>query len=683
MLVSLDWIREFIDIKMPVEEAENTLTMLGLEVEGVEKAGDDYLLDVNVTPNRPDCLSILGIARELSAATGLPVKLPDCRIKEEKPSEFHIEILDEELCRRYAGRVVRGVTIGDSPDWIRERLEKCGIRSINNVVDITNYVLLEFGHPLHAFDLNTLKGQTIRVGTAGKDRMITTLDGVERALPEEALLIWDAKRPVAVAGVMGGAETEVTRATTDILIESAYFEPVSVRRTSKALGVKTESSYRFERGTDIAGLETALDRAARLVLETAGGKAESKVDAYPLKFALPSLTVSYAKVNRVLGTELKDDEILGLLKKLNLDIKKNGDSFVVTPPPSRPDLAMDADIIEEIARLYGYDKIPTEVPEAEISSSDISPARTFISTVKEMIRKGGFNEAISYSFMNAKYLDLLRIPGDDGRRRCVSIKNPLRQEDALLRTMLAPSLLEMFTYNFFRGAKDIRLFEASRTFEQTDELLPRERLKLGGVYSSEKAYTLWKEPSEGFYVVKGVIEALFANIKIEDYTFTPSDEPFLHPGKSADINVSGEKAGFVGVVSPDIIEKLDIKSGPEVLIFELDMERLMSYTSEEAIYRPIPKFPHIERDVALLLDQGVMASEIMSALRSYPSEYIEEVTLFDSYEGGKLPKGKKSLAFSIRYRSGERTLTDEEVEDLHQGLTEHLKEKTGAEVRVS
>jgi phenylalanyl-tRNA synthetase beta chain len=662
MLVPLEWIKEYIDIEMSVEEVENTLTMLGLEVEGIEKAGEDHLLDVNVTPNRPDCLSIIGIARELSAATGLPVKLPDYGIEKEKPSDFKIEILDEQLCQRYAGRVVRGITMGESPGWMRERLEKCGIRSINNIVDISNYALLEFGHPLHAFDLGTLKGNTIRVKTAGAGTKMTTLDGEERELPGDALLIWDGERPVAVAGVMGGAETEVTEKTTDILIESAYFDPGSVRRTSKALGLSTESSYRFERGADIEGLETALDRAAHLVLEMAGGEAESKVDVYPVKFSSHEISIKHEKVNRVLGTKLSGDEIVTLLEKLNLDVKKDENSFTVKPPPSRPDITMDADIIEEIARLYGYGRIPTKAPEAEISSSDISTIRSLISSVKEMVRKGGFNEAISYSFMNPGQLDLLKIPDDDPRRRCVEIKNPLRQEEAFLRTTLVPSLLEMFTHNFFRGVKDIRLFEVSRVFESTDELLPHESLRLGGVYSTENTHTLWKETAEGFYVVKGLIEALLESLRIKDCSFSPSSEPFLHPGKSADISVSGKKAGFMGVVSPEIIEALDIKSRPEALIFELDMESIISYTQET-------------------VDEGVMASEIMGAIHSYPSESIEEVLVFDSYRGGNLPKGKKSLAFSIRYRSEERTLTDDEVDEIHNGILEHLREKTGAEIR--
>jgi phenylalanyl-tRNA synthetase beta chain len=407
MLVPFSWLKEFVDVHLPVEEAAHALTMAGLEVEGIEEAGDDRVMEVNVTPDRPDCLSVLGIARELSAITGIPVTLPEHRVPDDTAADFTLEILDETLCPRYAGRIVRGVTIGGSPGWMHERLERCGIRSINTIVDITNYVLLEFGHPLHAFNLATLRGSTIRVGTAGRDRTIATLDGVERRLPEEALLIWDAERPVAVAGVMGGAETEVGEGTTDIFIESASFQPVSVRRTSKALGLKTEASYRFERGTDILMLEHALDRAAYLVRKLAGGKTSPLLDAYPRGFQPRAVTVEYEKVNRVLGTKLSPEDILGILGRLELELSASRDSFEVIPPAYRHDITTDVDIIEEVARLYGYDRIPTVVPRSEISSRVSGAKAGLIEQVKGALLREGFHEAVNYSFLNMDHLDVL------------------------------------------------------------------------------------------------------------------------------------------------------------------------------------------------------------------------------------------------------------------------------------
>jgi phenylalanyl-tRNA synthetase beta chain len=678
MRVPLEWLKELIDMDLSAGDLAHRLTMAGLEVEAVEEVEEDHVLEVNVTPNRADCLSMLGMAREVSALTGKPIAFPECAIAGEAESAFRIEISDEELCHRYAGRVIRGVGITDSPGWLKARLEKCGIRAINNIVDITNYVLLELGHPLHAFDLDTLRGGAIRVGAAGKGTRMVTLDGAERELPEDALLIWDAERPVAVAGVMGGAETEVTGSTKNVFLESAWFKPQSVRRTSRRLGLRSESSYRFERGTDIEMLARALDRAAFLMKKLAGGTVEKKVDAYPRKFTPRPVAVRYDRVNRLLGTDLSRREMTDILKRLNLAIEPEEDRFTVTPPPYRPDIERDSDIIEEIARLYGYERIPTRVPYAELTPGR-KPALT--ASVKEAVRKAGFDEVVSYSFMNEKYLDMLNIPASDRRRRAVRIKNPLRSEDSLLRTMLLPSLLEAFTHNFFRGIKDIRIFEAARVFEETGEALPRESMHLGGLYFREKAPSLWKETAEDFYLAKGALESVLDGLKISGCSFDASSEPFLHPGKSADIVLSGEKIGFLGVLSPEVLERLDIKTKPDVPVFDLDMERLMSSVPEAVTYTPIPRFPPVERDMAIVVEEGARASDLIALIRSYPSEFIEDVSVFDTYRGGNIPQGKKSLAFSIRYRSMERTLTDEEVEAVHRGLLSHVTDKTGGEIR--
>lgn len=683
MLVSYKWLGEFIETGLSPEGMAEALTMAGLEVEGLEEAGDDHVLEVNVTPNRPDCLSILGIARELHAITSKPLKLPDHEIKKDSRTEFRIEIENKELCSRYTGRIVRGVTVEESPEWLKTRLEVCGIRSVNNIVDITNYVLLEMGHPLHAFDLDTLEGGIVRVASAGKDQRIITIDGVERELPEDALLIWDGSRPVAIAGVMGGLETEVRNSTRNILIESAWFKPVSVRRTSKALGLRTESSYRFERGTDIVGLETALNRAALLVSKIAGGNIEFKVDAYPVKFRPETITLRYAKIRRILGTEVSPEDVVGILKSLELGIQHVSDEIlVVTPPSWRPDLTVEADIIEEIARLYGYGRIPTSLPSANIAHKGKRP-ELFIRDVKEALRKEGLSEAINYSFMNEKYLDLLGIPADDRRRKTIAIRNPLRAEDAVLRTMLVPSLIENFMYNFSRGTRDVRIFEISRVFEDTGDSLPAERRKLGAILYREKKPSLWKETAPDFYILKGALESLFERLNIEAFEFKkPTPEPFLHPGKSAEVFIEGTRAGFIGELSPEIMEKLDVKTRLSLELFEIDMGLLLSSARRYVSYKQIPKFPAVERDLAIVVDESAEAAAIARLIRNFPAEVIEDVLVFDSFTGGTLPSGKKSLGFSIRYRSSERTLTDEEVEALHKELVGHLAEKTGGEIRA-
>ena len=410
MRVPFDWLKEFVDITKSPEEVADILTMAGLEVEAVEKLDGDFVFEVNVTPNRPDCLSIIGIAREIATAMNLPLKHPKHDIKEEASDDgFKIEILDADLCHRYAGRVIKGVKIAQSPDWLKNRITKCGIRTINNVVDITNYVLMESGHPLHAFDLNTLKGKSIKVALAEEDCNIVTLDGIERKLPPDALLIWDAKNPVAIAGVMGGAETEVSDFTHDVFLESAYFEPTSVRRTSRALGLKSESSYRFERGADIEALSNALDRATSLIRQVAGGMVYKKVDVYPKRFVPVTVDVRYDRVNKVLGTDISDKEMVDINKRLGIAVDLHKDYFTVKPPAFRTDLKTEADVIEEIARVYGYQKIRTTIPKAVISGGNPDRKQTYAIRIKDIVRKAGFNEAINYSFMAETDLDIFDI----------------------------------------------------------------------------------------------------------------------------------------------------------------------------------------------------------------------------------------------------------------------------------
>ncbi|MGB5964387.1 MAG: phenylalanine--tRNA ligase subunit beta, partial [Sulfurimonadaceae bacterium] len=354
MRVPFDWLKEFVEIAGSPEEVAEKLTMIGLEVEGIESVDGNEVLEVNVTPNRSDCLSILGIARELSVAFNSPLKIPQHALNSKQPvSGFSIEIVNPELCNRYTGRLIKGVKIFDSPSWIKNRLEKCGIRSINNIVDITNYVLLEFGHPLHAFDADTIKGEKIIVNTAGKNSKIVTLDGIERELPEDALLIWDSTRPVAIAGVMGGLKTEVSAHTSNIFLESAYFAPSSIRKTSKTLNLFSESSYRFERGTDIEFLKNALNRAAQMIHEIAGGTIHAIDDAYHVKYAPETVTVRYEQINKILGTEVPNGDMLEMLMKLGMSVQDKGNFFSVSPPPYRRDIQRENDIAEEVARFFG------------------------------------------------------------------------------------------------------------------------------------------------------------------------------------------------------------------------------------------------------------------------------------------------------------------------------------------
>ncbi|MEW6001157.1 MAG: phenylalanine--tRNA ligase subunit beta [Nitrospirota bacterium] len=684
MRVPFEWLKDFIDFTAAPEEIADKLTMIGLEVEAIEPSKDDVVFEVNVTPNRPDCLSIIGIARELSATFNIPLKIPLCEINGESPfSDFSVEILNPELCNRYAGRVIKGVNIYDSPEWIRVRLEKCGVRSINNIVDITNYVLLEFGHPLHAFDLDEITGDKIKVGVAGPGNKIVTLDGAERNLPEDSLLIWDSVRPIAIAGVMGGLDTEVTDNTKNIFLESAYFNPLSIRRTAKRLNLISESSYRFERGTDIEFLERALNRAALMIREIAGGMVHEIIDEYPIKYFPEPIEARYDRINKILGTELSNITIYEILKRLGIKVEDKEDSMVVNPPAYRRDMKNDNDIAEEIARLYGYDRIPRRIPRSPLPSGQPAKKMTNIFRIRETMRKAGFTEIINYSFMNPLSLDTINIPGDDRRRKVIVISNPLRQEESLLRTTLVPSLIENFKYNLDRGIKEIRFFEMAKVFEDIGEPLPLEEFRLGGVFYKEKTPSLWREDASGFFITKGALESIFEELKIKEYSFSSSSEPFLHKGQAADIFVSGSYAGFLGLLGPEIVERLDLKKHkPEIILFELNLDLLLTLIPDSIKYCPTPRYPSVERDIAIVVDDFIPAFEIKKIIESFPTELIEEVSVFDYYKGGNIPDGKKSLAFSVIYRSREKTLTDEEVEKLHTSLVKYVLKKTGGKLRT-
>jgi phenylalanyl-tRNA synthetase beta chain len=683
MRVSFEWLKEFVEIPVAPEEVAAKLTMIGLEVEGIEDVDGDKVLEVNVTPNRPDCLSILGIAREISAAYHIPLKIPQHELDSEQPvSDFSIEIVRPELCHRYTGRFMKDVKLSDSPSWIKNRLEKCGIRAINNIVDITNYVLLEFGHPLHAFDADKIHGKKIIVNTAGKSNKIVTLDGIERAVPEDALLIWDSTRPVAIAGVMGGLETEVSASTRNIFLESAYFAPFSVRKTSKEMNLFSESSYRFERGTDIVFLENALNRTAQMIREIAGGTIHEIVDAYPVKYVPEPVTVRGEKINKILGTEVPRGDMLEMLKKLGMSVQDEGDFFYVFPPTYRRDIQRENDIAEEVARFFGYDRIHSMIPKSPLSCGLLNERTKYIDRIREVMRKSGFTEIITYSFMSPSSLGMIHIPQTDGRWHTIGIRNPLRQEESLLRTTLIPALLDRFRYNLDRGQKDIRFFELARVFQDTGEILPLEELMLGGLYYRERVPSLWGEDVKGFFVTKGLLESMCAEFKIQEFSFYPSSEPFLHQGQSADIYVSGSRLGSVGVIDPEIAENLDLKRhNPEIVLFEINLDLFYTFISEPIQYVPIPKYPAVERDIAVVVDEALPASEIQNMIETFASELIETVSIFDVYRGEHIPEGKKSIAFNIVYRSQQRTLRDDEVERVHTELVDSVLQRTGGELR--
>jgi len=686
MLVPFRWLKDYVSIKKSPREVADILTMAGLEVEGIERSGDDHILDISLTPNRGDCLSMIGIAREVSAVTGMKLKYPKFRVPESDPRPYiKVRIDNKALCSRYTGRVIKGVNVGPSPDWLKKKLEAAGIRSINNIVDVTNYVMLEYGQPLHAFDYNKLSAGLVRVATPEKTVKFKTLDGVDRQIKKDTLLIWDGETPVAVAGIMGGHKSEVDEGTNTLFLESACFDPISVRKSSSRLGLRTESSFRFERGIDILNVNSALDRASALISEIAGGLLCKMVDVYPKKYSPRYIKLNYDQTNALLGTSLSNVKVQGLLTRMGAQVEDAFNHFQVEVPSYRNDIEREVDLIEEVARLHGYQKIAPAPPGAKIAASPVDHRRKKTRMIKQLFCQRGYFEVINFSFMNEDILPVLKITEDDPRSRVVKIVNPLRQEEALMRTFLLPSLLENLKYNLNRGVRGIRLFELSRVFvrKSSSEKLPEENLHLAGIALNEKLHDLWKTGEDDYYRIKGDVDSLLNALGLNDIQLERSSEPFLHAGKSADIYIGGKKAGYAGILSPDIISSLDIpvhKTG--IGIFEVDLEMMMSASDQPPVFRSFSVYPYVQRDISIIIDAAKNAQDVLAVLRSFKTDLIDEIKVFDYYRGKNIPEGKASLAFSITYRSFDRTLNEEEVDGVHSQLVEHLIKKTGAELRA-
>ncbi len=681
MRAPLSWLRDFIDISDVPQSIAERLTMLGLEVEGVEEINGDAVFDISVTPNRPDCLSVTGIAREISLAYKKRFKsLKIKRFTLKKKEDFKVHIERKDLCGRYAGRIIRGVRIGDSPEWMKRRLDLSGIRSINSIVDITNYVMLESGQPLHAFDLRKLRGGMIRVDVAHNVESIVTLDSVKRKLREDTLLIWDGERPIAIAGVMGGIDSGVDEKTEDIFLESAYFDPVSVRRTSRALGLKTESSYRFERRVDIEGVMNALDRATELILEIAGGEITTTIDEYPGVYKTGTIKLRKERIHDITGCEFSEREIMNILRLLGFNFVKKGSTFHVRTLSRRPDIKEEIDLIEEIARVHGYENIPSVRPLAVIQSEPLNKRRDFIEKIKNGLIMKGFSEAINYSFMDIQELSLLRIPDGDERLNAVRIMNPLRKEEEYLRTNLTIPLIRNLITNLRHKNHEIKLFECGKVFFKRDNGLPEERTFVGGVIYMEDRPVLWRDNLHIYYILRDVVDSIINLMRVK-VNYERTKERFLHPYQSADILHGDKKIGFLGIISHEVMMDFDLKTSTRVGIFEIDIDELFSLSRYDITVKPLPRFPSIERDLSIIIDEEIPLNRVVDIISDYPSDLIESVSLFDYYKGKNIPEGKKSAGIRIVYRSAERTLREEEVHILHSEIIKHLKSETSCEIR--
>jgi phenylalanyl-tRNA synthetase beta chain len=639
---------------------------------------EDYIMDLDLTPNRADCLSIIGVARDVGALFGSPVKKPQIEFTETEESTkdwVEVEIEDPVACPRYAARVIKDVKIKSSPFWLKRKLESVGMRSINNVVDVTNFVMMETGHPLHAFDYELFSQKKVVIRRAKSGEKFITLDQVERTLNNEILLITDGKKPVAIAGIMGGMESEVSTNTRNILLESAYFDPKVIRRGRIYLGISTEASQRFERGVDPNGVINAANRACQLLKELAGGKVlKGVVDTYPAPIIPACVTLRPQRVNRILATNFESKEMVKILKRLEMELGENQD-LKVTIPTFRPDLYREIDLIEEIARIYGYDKIETSLRASGHLVTHKTEEDQLVNNLKRFLVGKGFFEVLTNNLVDPKISkklcpDLLN----------VKLQNPLSEEMSVLTTSLAHNLLSVINWNKNRKEEDLRIFELGKVFTAKENEMPQERVHLGLALSGNKDPIHWgiEESEVDFYDLEGILESLLNDLFLS-FRLDPKENALLKSNDSFEIRIDGESVGILGAVKEEILELFEIKD--KVFIAELDFEKLLVCIPKEKPFLPLPKFPPVDRDMAIVVDEEILSERISEKIKIVGGDLIEELILFDVYRGKQIPPGKKSLAYSIRYRLRDKTLTDEEVDRIHQKVILGLEESFKASLR--
>ncbi|SDY56997.1 MULTISPECIES: phenylalanine--tRNA ligase subunit beta [unclassified Bacillus (in: firmicutes)] len=644
----------------------------------------DEVLELGLTPNRADCLNMLGVAYEVAAIYGREVKLPAINLQEstEKTADYiSVSVEAKEENPLYIAKMVKNVKIGPSPMWMQTRLMAAGIRPISNVVDITNYILMEYGQPLHAFDYDKLGSKEIVVRLAKESEKIQTLDDQERTLQNHHLVITNGEKALAVAGVMGGADSEVTNDTVNVLIESAYFAGQTVRRTSKDLGLRSESSARFEKGIDPTRTFEAIQHAAALMAKYAGGEAlEGVVEVDNLQVQERTVSVTTEKVNRVLGTEITASEMGTIFTNLKFPFTEVEGTFHVNVPVRRPDITIAEDLVEEVGRLYGYDHIPVTLPTGTMTRGKLTVAQTKRRKARRYLEGAGLYEAITYSLTSADKAKQYMV--EPNEQSPVNLALPMSEERSQLRLSLVPQLLEAVSYNNARKNDSVALYEVGSIFLPTAEgELPKEEQHLAGVMTGLALHHAWQGEKKvvDFFVAKGVLEGLFDVLGVaSSITYAPAKREGMHPGRTADILLDGEVIGFIGQLHPETQKQLDVK---DTFVFELSLVKVFGADVEETYYSAIPRFPSMTRDMAVVVAKEVKAGEMKQVIAEAGGELLKEVTLFDLYEGEKMEEGKKSLAFSMNYFDPERTLTDEEVTEAHNHVLTAVEEKFGAELR--
>jgi len=674
MKIPFSWLTEYVDVsKMKAEDVADKLTIAGLEVVMIEKVGGDSIFDIEITPNRPDCLNMLGIAREVSAClnkkfTPPKLKSPKNVIKE----RIAIEIKDKNLCPRYTGRIMRNIKVGPSPKWLVQKMERMGQRSVNNVVDITNFCLFEQGQPTHAFDYDKIKGKII-VRRAHKGERMVTIDGKERTLDPDMLVIADAEKPVALAGVMGSKETEVTGSTGNIIFESAYFDPISIRRTSRRLGLISESSYRFERSVDAGCITKASDRACSLIAQLCGGQAGPIADVGTKDPEEIKIYLRPEKLKKTLGLEISPIAIKKILKSLKLDVETSSKkSIVVRIPSFRQDLKEEVDLIEEVVRIYGYDKLPSTMPAIVGHPKRIDTTREISNVTRDAIISFGTDEIITYSLISRDDLD--SIDGSFNDKEIISIMNPLSSEQEIMRPTLIPGILRAISWNLNRKTSSFKIFELGKVYtKEGNRFIEEETLSIAMVGEKRKGF------ESQFFVIKGMLEALFIKLGLEGIAYKGEERPGFLTSEAASIWIDKKRIGFLGKAGREALEKQAIKT--DVFLCEISLEKLFGHVILKKKFKAIPKFPSANRDISLIVSKTVSHQAIVSIIEEVGGELVSSVELFDKYTGAQIPGGSRGLSYAVEYRANDRTLTDSEVTELHTEVCDALLKRLGAKQR--
>ena len=644
---------------------------LGMDVRDVLGI-NDALIEFEITSNRPDCRSIIGIAREAAVTLGKELKYPEIKVNgSDEEMSFEIDI-QTDLCKRYCGRVVKDVKVGSSPYWMQRKLIEAGMRPISNIVDITNYVMLELGQPLHAFDLDDIKYNKMTVKMAEEGEKFTTLDGVERTLTSDMLVIGNQDKTLDLAGIMGGENSEIKDTTTSIFIEGASFAKENIRATSKKLGLRTEASSRFEKGIDINLTEAAVNRACQLIEELGCGTVlNGMLDYYPQKEEVQKVTVNPVRINKLLGVNVPMDQFINILESLEFKCNLvSSEVLELEVPTFRLDITEDADILEEIARIYGYDNIPSASLEGNATAGVKTEKQKFIDNVKSNSIACGLNEILTYSFVSPRGVDKINLPADDEKRNFVKIMNPLGEETSVMRTTLIPNMLDVISTNISHKVEEVSAFECGNTFIPQEGLPIETKKYCVGMYGKEV----------DFFVLKGVIESVLNNVGLKGYEIEPETTNLtFHPGRCAKIVYNNIYIGTFGELHPDVIENYNL--GQRVYVAEIDIDTVFENITLTKSYNPLPKYPSTSRDIALIVKDEVFVKQIEDIIKANGEDLVESYKLFDVYKGAQIEEGHKSIAYSITYRSKYKTLTDEDVAKVHEKILSELSEKLNANLR--